>query len=120
MLSIPAQAAGVDGIRITDRTLMGKIIYGNSGVEMVLDDRPLNHVRVVVLAKLRRGESFALSWENDRGHHTMWLHPAIPLCFSFSGKRRPSLNRAWVDELMRTANSANGLEVVPEPADVLP
>lgn len=97
---------------------MGKLIYGNSGAEMVLDDRPLNHIRVVILAKLRRGESFALSWENDRGHHMMWLHPAIPLFFSFSGKRHPSLNRAWIDALMRTANSPNGLEVVAEPVEL--
>jgi hypothetical protein len=97
---------------------MGKLVYGNSGVELTLDDRPLNHVRVVVLAKLRRGESFSLSWENDRGHHMLWLHPSIPLYFSFAGKRHPSLNRAWIDELMRSANSPNGLEVVPEPTEL--
>lgn len=96
---------------------MGTLIYGNAGVEMSLDDRALHHVRVVVLAKLRRGESFALTWENDQGQHMMWLHPAIPLFFSFAGTGHPPLNRAWVDELMRTANSANGLEIVPEPAE---
>jgi hypothetical protein len=33
----------------------------------------------------------------------------------FNGSKQPTLNRAWIDELLATANSAGGLQLVPEP-----
>ena len=35
--------------------------------------------------------------------------------FSFHGNRPPTINRAWIESLMASANSASGLRVLPEP-----
>lgn len=98
---------------------MGKLIYGAPTWSIDFDDRELAHLRIVIMTKLRRGESFSLSWESDStsgmGRNSIWLHQAIPLQFVFFGGREPALNRAWVEALMAKANSGSGLEVIPEP-----
>jgi hypothetical protein len=103
---------------------MGQFIYGNSSVAVDFDDRVLAHLKVVVLAKVRRGESFSFSWEftaaAGSGHSTIWIHPTIPLQFNFLGNREPRLNRAWVDELVHLANTPAGLHLTPEPPEGAP
>jgi hypothetical protein len=103
---------------------MGQFIYGNSSVAVDFDDRVLAHLKVVVLAKVRRGESFSFSWEftaaAGSGHSTIWIHPTIPLQFNFLGNREPRLNRAWVDELVHLANTPAGLRLTPEPPEAAP
>ncbi|GAA1507622.1 hypothetical protein BJ978_000746 [Agromyces terreus] len=98
---------------------MGKLIYNSSPRELDIDDRVLAHLRVAILNKLRRGESFSMTWEhglvNGSGRTTIWLHPSIPLQFVFSGNRSPKLNRIWIEQLLLTANSTSGLQYVPEP-----
>lgn len=98
---------------------MGKLIYGAPTWSLEFDDRTLAHLRVVIVAKLRRAETFTFSWKLDvvagTGRSSIWLHQAIPLQFVFFGGREPILNRAWIDALMATANSPSGLELVPEP-----
>ena len=98
---------------------MGEFIYGTPSISVEFDDRALAHLKVVIIAKLRRGEGFAFSWEyslsSGDGHSTVWLHPAIPLQFDFAGSKDPSLNRAWLDELVRLSNTPPGLRIVPEP-----
>ena len=96
---------------------MGKLIYGNDS-SIVLDDRLLAHLKVAVVAKLRRDEKFSISWAHDdgSGRSTVWIHPSIPLRFEFDGSRTPVLNRAWVEALVMSANSTGGLQMVPEPA----
>ena len=103
---------------------MGKLIYGAPMWSVEFDDRALAHLRVVILAKLRRSESFSFSWKyetgNRSGRSSFWVHPSIPLQFEFYGGREPALNRAWIEALMLTANSPNGLELVPEPVTAEP
>lgn len=99
---------------------MGKLIYGTDVREIEIDDRVLAHLKIAIIAKLRRSESFSLSWEhgaqNGGGRSTVWIHESIPLQFVFFGSRPPSLNRAWVDELMASANSGS-MQILPEPAE---
>lgn len=97
---------------------MGTLIYGSPGIEISFDDRALAHLRVVLLAKLRRDEKFALSWDDEQTGcgHTIWLHPAIPLQFIFTAPAGVALNRRWVEQLTNVANSGSGLRLVPEPA----
>jgi hypothetical protein len=99
---------------------MGQFIYGNPSVAVDFDDRVLAHLKVVVLAKVRRGESFTFSWEYTAaagsGHSSIWIHPTIPLQFNFLGSREPRLNRVWVEELMQLANTPAGLRLTPEPS----
>lgn len=98
---------------------MGKLIYGTGRKEIEFEDRTLAHLKVVIITKLRRSESFTLSWqhgmENGSGRSTVWIHPTIPLEFVFHGNRTPQLNREWVEHLLHSANTAEGLRMIPEP-----
>jgi hypothetical protein len=95
-------------------------VYGTPSVSVEFDDRVLAHLKVVMVAKLRRGESFMFTWEYPvsagSGHSSVWLNPSIPLQFDFAGKREPSINRVWLDELVKLANTPAGLRVTPEPS----
>ncbi|MRG60997.1 ATP-dependent DNA ligase [Agromyces sp. CFH 90414] len=97
---------------------MGKLSYDSTlGVDF--DDRVLAHLQLVIGAKLRRSESFFFSWRDDPaigdGRSSLWMHPTIPLVFKYAGGRPPSINRAWIEALMETANAPSGLVIVPEP-----
>ena len=98
---------------------MGNFIYGAPSIRVEFDARVLAHLKVVIVAKLRRGESFTFSWESPAvsgsGHSSVWLHPAIPLQFEFFGSGEPSLNRAWLEELVQLSNTPAGLRITPEP-----
>ncbi|HLP23511.1 MAG TPA: hypothetical protein VK139_05665 [Microbacteriaceae bacterium] len=100
---------------------MGKLLYGSGAREVLFDDRTLAHLKVAIINKLRRSESFTMSWqhglENGSGRSTIWVHEAIPLQFIFEGNRAPSINRTWIEHLMLTANSIGGLQVIPEPPE---
>jgi len=86
------------------------------GIELEFDDRLLAHLHVVIVQKLRRGESFCFTWRDDvgGGRNSLWLHPSIPLHFKFFGSRSPVLNRAWIAALTLSSNSSQGLLVTPE------
>ena len=102
---------------------MGQLIYAST-FEARFDDRVLAHLQIVIVAKLRRQESFAFSWSKPReegsGRASLWLHPAIPLVFTFHGGRTPTISRPWIDALMSSANSSGGLRIVPEPTGAVP
>ena len=95
---------------------MGSLTYDRVIVE--IDDRTLAHLQLVIVQKLRRGESFLLSWRDSAevgsGRSSIWLNPAIPLYFKFAGGRAATLNRQWIEDLSRSANSAQGLVIVSE------
>ncbi|AWF99954.1 DUF7882 family protein [Clavibacter michiganensis] len=99
---------------------MGRLTY-DSSLDAVLDDRLLAHLQIVIGAKLRRRESFFMTWEHDvaagSGRTTLWLHSGVPLGFEFLDPRVPEVNRAWIDALMRLANSAEGLRICSEPRE---
>lgn len=101
---------------------MGRFIYGTPSITVEFDDRVLAHLKIVILSKVRRGESFTFSWEysvaSGSGHSSIWINPTIPLQFDFDGSREPRLNRAWVEELVRLSNTPAGLRIVPEPPEV--
>jgi hypothetical protein len=103
---------------------MGTLYYGDSGTPIGIEDRTLAHLKVAVITKLRRGESFTLSWqhteEQPRGRSTIWLHPAVSLRFVFDEPEQPELNRRWIEELMRSANSTGGIQLVAEELDTTP
>lgn len=100
---------------------MGTIYYGDSSAPIEIEDRALAHLKVVIATKLRRGESFTLSWTHtddaEPGRSTVWLHPSIPLRFVFDDPEPALLSRAWIEELAASANSSGGLMLVAEPTD---
>lgn len=98
---------------------MGRLIY-ESQIRAEFDDRLLAHLQVVIGNKLRRDEAFYFSWKEDSttggGRTSIWVHSHATLVFKYSGGRSPSINPAWLDALVYTANSPAGLYAVPEPA----
>lgn len=57
---------------------LGKFMYGAPSISVDIEDRILAHLKVVIVAKLRRGESFTFSWnrtpESGSGHSSVWLN----------------------------------------------
>jgi hypothetical protein len=96
---------------------VGYLMYDGS-TQIAFEDRVLAHVEFLVVSKLRRKESFALSWresaENGDGRTSIWIDPSIPLRFRYSGSRPPALDRDWVERLAAAASSSNGLILVDE------
>lgn len=98
---------------------MGSLRYGNATAGIDFDDRALMHLQIVITGKLRRGESFLFSWtdgiERGSGRSSLWMDPAIPLMYRYAGNRTPAINRTWIAELTKSANSGSGLIFSPEP-----
>ncbi|WP_426182129.1 hypothetical protein [Microbacterium sp. TWP3-1-2b2] len=94
---------------------MGILHYGSTPASFSIDDRALAHIELVILAKLRRREalSFALT-DGTHPRQAMWISPDVTLRFEYQGEM-PEINRAWLQELIDTANSPGGLRLVPEP-----
>lgn len=97
---------------------MGTIQYGAGTEPVHIEDRALAHLKVVIATKLRRNESFTLSWKHAEGdpigRSTIWLHPSIPLRFTFDEVEAPQLNLKWIEQLMHTAGSTAGIQLVDE------
>jgi hypothetical protein len=100
---------------------MGTMYYGGSAMPIAIEDRALAHLKVVVATKLRRNESFTLSWahpdDQPQGRSTLWIHPSIPLRFVFDDPRPTELSRTWVEQLAQSANSSGGISLIAEHVD---
>lgn len=100
---------------------MGQLMYGTPAESVEIDDRALAHLKIVILAKLRRHEGFPFSFEYEAsaggGRSTVWIAPAVPLQFKFVGSRQPAINKAWLESLMIAANGVDGLRILAEPTE---
>jgi hypothetical protein len=98
---------------------MGTLQY--DGVLVEFDDRLLAHLQIVIVGKIRRGESFLMSWrdssETGNGHSAVWIHPAQNLYFKFAGGRSAAINQDWLTQLTDSANSARGMLITKEPLE---
>ncbi|MBB2975895.1 hypothetical protein FHX49_001462 [Microbacterium endophyticum] len=94
---------------------MGSLYYGSTEAPIHFPDRLLAHLKVVVATKLRRGESFTLSWRHTDaspgGRSTIWIQPSIALRFVFESVEAEQLNAAFLQELAVSANSSGGLSI---------
>lgn len=94
---------------------MGRLYYGVDDTGIEIPDRLLAHLKVLVSTKLRRSESFTLSWRHPAGEapgrSTIWLEPSIPLRFVFDGAETEKLDSALLTRLAESANSSGGLLV---------
>ena len=103
---------------------MGTIYYGGGATPIHIEDRALAHLKVVIATKLRRGESFTVSWQHPddqaRGRSTIWLHPSIPVRFVFDSPEAPPISRQWVEDLANSANSSGGITLVDEHIEPAP
>ena len=97
---------------------MGLLYYGGTSDPIEIEDRALAHLKVVIATKLRRNESFTLSWRHPEGaapgRSTIWLHPSIPLRFVFEAPEPPELHAEWITAMAHSANTSGGITMVPE------
>ena len=101
---------------------MATLHYGGSEHPIHIEERALAHLKIVIATKLRRNESFTLSWrhaesDDPSGRSTIWLHPSIPLRFTFDEPVPPELNVKWIEALMQSASSSGGIALVDEVLD---
>lgn len=98
---------------------MGKLFYGATDRPIEIDDRTLAHLAVVVSTKLRRSESFTLTYahapEDGSGRSTIWLQPAIPLRFAFDSAESFKLDPQMLQDMATDAATTRGLHL-PGPA----
>jgi len=94
---------------------MGHLHYGYESDPLIIPDRVLAHLRVVATTKLRRQESFPLTWVHpdgaEGGRTTLWMHAAIPMRFVFDGAEPEDIDRELLQLLGDEANSANGIVI---------
>jgi hypothetical protein len=92
---------------------LGKLLYSSAAIEVGFEDRALAHIQLVISAKLRRGEKFFFSWQDNISVGSG--RSSIPLYFKFAGSKPVNINRDWLEAMMETANSSHGLAFLPEP-----
>lgn len=95
---------------------MGQLHYGYGCDPLEIPDRVLAHLRVVATTKLRRQESFPLTFispeeQAGSGRTTLWMHAAIPLRFEFECAEPAVIERDFLQQLGEEANSANGIVI---------
>ena len=94
---------------------MGHMYYGNDPDPILMPDRVLAHLKVVIATKLRRQESFTISWRHAAGEvggrSTLWMHPAIPIRFVFDAAQPEALDHDLLQRLATEAGSTSGLMV---------
>lgn len=96
---------------------MGSLYYGDDRDPIEIEDRLLAHVKVVMSTKLRRNESFTLSWRHasgTSGRSTIWVQPSIPLRFVFDSPEAETLDPALLTSLANSANSSGGMNITLE------
>lgn len=89
---------------------MGHLTYGNATTPIEIGDELLMHLRMVILTKLRRNESFPLTVRNDAGAaETLWIHASIPLRLAIEEKTE--VDRPRLLAMMNAASSAEGIDL---------
>ena len=101
---------------------MGYLYYGSEAQPVEFPDQVLAHIRVLATSKLRRGESFTMTWRHPsaagEGRTSIWMQPSIPLKFVFDSAEAHQLDPEYLQKLARAASSANGVFI--EADDVKP
>lgn len=91
---------------------MAKLYYGSDIAPIALPDRLMGYIKVITSTKLRRGESFTLTWTGtaeEPGRSTIWLQPAIPLRFVYATETAERLSPAYLRQLADQAAGTAGL-----------
>jgi hypothetical protein len=94
---------------------MGTLFYGSARTPITVDDRLLAHLKVIVTSKLRRNESFLLSWdeppENGSGRGSVFIHPTCDLIYRFDGSRPAELDQDLLETMATQSMSNRGLVI---------
>ncbi|MCI1017866.1 hypothetical protein HWD99_04430 [Microbacterium sp. C5A9] len=92
---------------------MGSLEYNSSRPAIVIEDGTLAHLKIVIATKLRRNESFMMTWlskpESSAGRMSIWVHPSIPLVIEFDDPQPTSIDPNRVTEMMEQLNARGEL-----------
>lgn len=92
---------------------MAHLYYGADAEPAEIPDHVLAHVKVVAATKLRRGESFMLSWRHSddgpEGRTSLWMQPSIPLRFVFDNPEPEKLDQEYLRALANEATTSRGI-----------
>jgi hypothetical protein len=92
---------------------MGRLKYDSTADPVYIDDETLAHVKVVIATKLRRQESFMMTWcpvdAGSDGRLTVWIHPSVPLLFAFDDPDVPPIDPHRLEEMIRSVNATGEL-----------
>jgi hypothetical protein len=94
---------------------MGTLYYGAARTPINVDDRELAHLKVVITSKLRRNESFLLSWDeplaNGSGRGSVFIHPTCDLVYRFDGSRTAEIDQELLEQMAAASMSNRGLVI---------
>ncbi|MCJ1696527.1 ATP-dependent DNA ligase [Rathayibacter caricis] len=97
---------------------MGRLLY-DSRLDVHFDDHVLAHLQAVIGIRLRRGESFYLSWKDlpnvGCGRTSIWLDPRIALCFRYGRGPAVVIDGNWVRRWVADSYAPGGLRVTEDP-----
>lgn len=97
----------------SENAAVGRLRYDGASGPIQIDDITLAHVKVVISTKLRRQESFMMSWRpvdgGQDGRISVWVHTTIPLQFRFDSPERPALDPHRIETMMRAINATGEL-----------
>lgn len=96
---------------------MGTLRYGTEDRPWSIDDRELLHLQIVITEKLRHGEHFTFSCDDDNGGRmTFWMAPGIPLRFDYVEDTPVDIDRRRLYFLEHADGVFTDLPLVAEPA----
>lgn len=94
---------------------MGTLYYGSSRTPIHIEDRLLAHLKIVITSKLRRSESFLLSWdepvENGSGRASIFIHQTCDLIYRFDGSRPAEMDQQLLETMAAESTSTRGLQI---------
>jgi hypothetical protein len=94
---------------------MGRLIYGARGVRIEMEDLLLAHLQVLAISKLRRGESFSMSWSEQIDgidcSRSIWLNPQVELVWEYTSVRPSKLDPRRLESMATQAASNGGLNI---------
>jgi hypothetical protein len=96
---------------------MGTFYYGGGHGDLPagfdLDDVLLAHLKLVIIAKLRLGESFIITVpaleHGCQVREALWVNPSIPMRFVMDQPDGPLLDHHRLESLMIQANTLGGI-----------
>lgn len=104
---------------------MGRLKYDGIAAPITIDDATLAHLKIIIGTKLRRNESFLMTWlRNDSSEDartTIWVHPAIPLQFGFDAAVLAPIEPERISAIMTALNASGELvldEYIPVAAEL--
>jgi hypothetical protein len=91
---------------------MGRLEYNSARPPIEVDDELLAHIKIVISTKLRRQESFMMTWPTGTEHSgrlTVWMHPSIPLVIEFDSESAIAIDPKRVERMVSKLNSRGEL-----------